>query len=123
MVRGSGTFGPAYQPGQPTDFIRPTDLGFCFDCHALGQASNPDLWRLSNGIEADACPGCQQPPVEEVQLPWNDGKHRRQTNFDDSLVPSDWRWYRYQCPDGHWWISTPSFTTVSLTIAIASPTA
>lgn len=28
-----------------------------------------------------------------AHLPWNDGKHRRCTNFDDSLVPADGRWF------------------------------
>lgn len=119
VLRGSERFGFDYQPGQPTDFIRPTDPGFCFDCHSNGQASEPDLWRVSNGIEADSCPECRQPPTSQVHLPWNDGKHRRNTNCDDSLVPSDGRWYRYECPDGHWWVSAPSFTTVSPIISVS----
>lgn len=115
VLRGSEACGPAPKPGEMTEFIRPTDPGFCFDCHANGQGGSPDAWRLSNGLDADQCPYCGKAPIASEHLPWNDGKHRRCTNFDDSLVPADGRWFRYQCPDQHWWISAPCFVTVEPT--------
>lgn len=107
LMRGSD----APQPGEPTDFIRPTDPGWCFDCYANGQGSDPDHWGLTNGLEPDHCPYCGQAPVSEQHLPWNDGKHHRVTGGDDVLVPADGRWYRYRCPEEHWWISSPCLVT------------
>lgn len=108
LMRGSD----APQPGEPTDFIRPTDPGWCFDCWAHGQSSDPDHWGLTNGLEPDHCPYCGEAPVGERHLPWNDGKHYRVTGGDDKLVPADGRWYRYQCPEEHWWISSPRLVTL-----------
>jgi predicted Zn-ribbon and HTH transcriptional regulator len=111
VLRGSKAFGPPPQPGDPTEFIRPTDPGFCFECHSLGQGGSPDDWRLANDLEPDRCPRCGKPPIEERHLPWNDGKHRRTASFED-LVPADGRWYRYDCSAGHWWISSPCLVTL-----------
>ena len=115
MLRGnphapaSPAFGPPPEPGEITDFIRPTDPGICTGCYAMGDGRAPDLWRLSNGLEADRCPYCGQPPVASRYLQDIEGKHRRCTNGDDELVPADGRWYRYECPAQHWWISAPAF--------------
>jgi hypothetical protein len=85
---------------------------------ADGQASaaaaeeTPDLWRLHKDLEPGRCIECGEPPAASRHLPGIDGKHRRETNYDDSLVPADGRWYRYECPAQHWWISAPVFKTV-----------
>lgn len=107
------SMGPVPEPGEMTEFIRPTDPGVCFDCFAQGQGGSPDSWLVPRAAEPDCCPHCGSAPTGyPVHLPWNDRKHRRRNHIEGRLVPADGCWYRYQCPNEHWWVSAPEFITV-----------
>jgi hypothetical protein len=82
-----------------TSYVRPVDPGFCPDCFASGDCGRPDAWRLPNANEAGRSLQNGGAPVNETHLPWNDGKHRRYTNFDSSLVPADGRWTGTSAPN------------------------